>query len=213
MKNRFGDLWDFSLSPVGVEFRRPAYEDAIQHLFFNLVRDDEEGLRIQPAVGVTLPSLNSARDRITPRHAFTVDYVTAFVLLNDLLPRPSRQLGGWLFLRGCPLNPSLDELLDLVETTVSSSDFFPSLKNVSEYIQAVETARWPLVATMPTYLYALLETGQMQRVERLALKQIDQMKTVAEQRGLVLHESEMQEYKDIVRAVSRLSTAKGANEA
>lgn len=170
------------------------------HTFFNFVHEDESGLRVQPSVGVTLAAVLAARDAVSPRHQYTVDALTAYVLVNSLLDDADRRLGGWLFAATGSLESEIREFIDLVQSASANTKFFESFSSVKQYIREVEMHRWKLVSVMPTYLYALMADGDLSRAKELAARERKSIVETSKQRGLVLHEIELQQYDDIMRA-------------
>ena len=199
LRSRYGTKWGIKIIPVGVELFRVVSPEITQHVFFNFVRDDMLGLRIQPALGVTFLGVNVARDAISPRHEHTVDGVTGFVFLNDVIDPAARQNGGWLFEANKPLQPALDNFLTFVDETIQSVGFFESLSSIDDYITAVETDRWRFITGMQPYLYALIAKGKIAKAKGLASETRTRMIKSAIDQGLIQRESDTQPYDEILR--------------
>jgi hypothetical protein len=202
LRRRYGEAWSVKIIPVGVELQRELLPDLAQHVFFNFVRDDMLGLRVQPALGVKFAAVNAARDAISPRHQYTVDPVTGFVFLNDLIEIERRQSGGWLFEADKPIQPAFDHFLDFVDETICRVGFFESLQTVEDYIAAVEAGRWAFITVAPLYLYALIAVGKINKAKELAAHHRAQQVKAANERGLVLREADMQPYDEILKIPS-----------
>lgn len=198
LRSRYSHDWEVRIIPVGVEILKVVSPELTQHVFFNFVRDDMLGLRIQPGLAVTFPRVNATRDAITPRHESTIDSVTGFVFLNDMLAPDLRQYGAWLFEAGKPLQPAFDTLLDLVDNTIQASGFYESLSSIDDYIAAVETDRWRFITGMLPYLYALIAQGQTAKAKQRASDTCAQMIRSAKERGWILRDSDTQPYTEIV---------------
>lgn len=198
LRRRYGESWSVKIIPVGVELQREFSAGLTRHVFFNFVRDDMLGLRVQPALGVKFAVVNAARDKISPRHEHTVDPVTGFVFLNNLIEVPHRQNGGWLFEADIPLQPAFDRFLDFVDETMNDVEFFESLQTLNDYIAAVEAERWPFTAVMPLYLYALIAAGQVNKAKKLAAEHRAISIQAGIDRGLVQRASDTQPYDEIL---------------
>lgn len=161
------------------------------------------GLRIQPALGVTLSAVNQTRDRISPRHDHTVDVVTAYVLVNGLLEENFKMRGGWLLDANDSLEVEALALIELVRDASARSGFFQAFHDEAAYVREVESQRWPLVAVMPAYLYALIACGELAKAKTLAAKERESIVASAKERGLVLHQAELQQYDDVLHHESQ----------
>lgn len=198
LRHRYGEAWGVKNIPVGIELQREVSLDLTQHVFFNFVRDDALGLRVQPALGVKFAVVNAARDAISPRHEYTADPVTGLVFLNSLIEAGRRQNGGWLFESNKPLQPAFDHFLDFVDDTVSQTGFFESLQTINDYITAVESGPWEFVTVAPIYLYALIAVGRITEAKKLAARHRAQEFEAAAEHGRVPHESNIQPYDEIL---------------
>jgi hypothetical protein len=199
LRSRYGADWDVKIIPVGVELVRAVSPELVRHVFFNFVRDDLLGLRVQPGLGVTFPAVNAARDSISPRHQHTVDGVTGFIFLNNVIVPSIRQNGGWLFESEAPLQPAFDNFLALVDGTIQSAGFFESLDTIEDYIAAVDTKRWAFFGVMPTYLYALIAKGEVGKAKKLAAEHRAVSIQIGRERGFVQRESDTQPYDEIMQ--------------
>lgn len=199
LRSRYGAAWDVNVTPVGIELKRVVAPELTQHVFFNFVRDDLLGLRIQPALGVTFPKVNAIRDSISPPHQFTIDGVTALLFLNDVLDPSTRKNGGWLFEAGASLQPAFGEFLEMCDETTKRVGFFESLWTVDSYIRAIESGRWQFVTVMPAYLYALVATGDVKKAKTLAGEQRARLVKAAADKGYVRRDSDTQPYDEILR--------------
>lgn len=200
LRHRYDETWSVKIVPVGVELQRDVSAELTQHIFFNFVRDDMLGLRVQPALGVTFSAVNAARDAISPRHRYTIDPVTGFVFLNNLIEMTQRQNGGWLFDAAQPLQPAFDNFLRFVDETENGVGFFSSLVVLDDYIAAVETRRWPFISVMPSYLYALIAVGQMAKAKKMASEHRAISIQMSVDRGFVQRASDVQPYDEILAA-------------
>ncbi len=197
LRRHYGEAWSVRIVPLGIELQWELSSEPVRHVFFNFVRDDMLGLRVQPALGVTFASVNAARDAISPRHPYTVDPVTGFVFLNDLMETGRRQNSGWLFEASMPLQPAFDRFLNFVDETVDATGFFESLQTLDDYIAAIESGRWPFFSVMPSFLYALVAVGQTSKAKKLAAEHRALTVQTAVDRGLVQHASDTQPYDEI----------------
>lgn len=198
LRRRYGEAWRVRIIPVGVELQRELSDELTQHVFFNFVRDDMLGLRIQPALGVKFAAVNVARDAISPRHQYTVDPVTGFVFLNSLIEAAHRQNTGWLFEADKPLQPAFDRFLDFFDKTVNGAGFFESLQTLDDYISAVEAGRWPFITVIPLYLYALIAVGQVSKAKKLAAEHRAMSIQIGIDRGFIQRASDTQPYDEIL---------------
>lgn len=190
--------WEFRFIATGVELRRVASQHVTDHLFFNYVRDDLQGLRVQPALGVTFSEVNAVRRALGPVHPDNEVPVTGYVFLNDLVPGADRQCGGWLFGTGADLSSAMSALLQLVDDTEAAVGFFDSLRTVNDYIAAVDHGRWKFVAVMPSFLYALIAVGDTKRALDLAMQYRATVVAAARDKNLVLRESDTRPYDQVV---------------
>jgi hypothetical protein len=191
--------WNVKISPVGIELTRDVSSQLTQYIFFNFVRDDLLGLRVQPALGVKFAAVNTARDAISPRHMHTVDAVTGFVFLNDIIEAEHRKNGGWLFEADKPLHPEFDRFLEFLDEAVLRSGFFDSLLTLDDYIAAVENRRWIFTAVMPLYLYALIAVGDVGKAKRLAEEHRAAAIQIGIDRGFVHRVSDTEPYDEILQ--------------
>jgi len=198
LRSRYGVDRDVKIIPVGVELCRVVSPELVHHVYFNFVRDDMLGLRVQPGLGVTFPAVNAARDTISPRHQHTVDVVTGFVFLNNLVEPAVRQNGGWLFEAVNPLQPAFDNFLAFVDETIQSVGFFESLTTIDDYIEAVESNRRTFLGVMPTYLYALIAKGEVAKAKKLAAEHREMSIQIGIERGFVQRVSNTQPYDEIL---------------
>lgn len=197
IRDHYARGWEFRLIATGVEVYRVTSRQVVDHLFFNYVRDDLLGLRVQPALGVTFAEINAVRRALGPVHPENESSVTGYVFLNDLLREADRQYGGWL-LTGANLSPAMGALLQLVDDTEAAVGFFDSLRTVNDYVAAVDHERWKFVAVMPTFLYALIAVGDTKRALNLAIQHRARVVSAARDRGLVLRESDTRPYDQVV---------------
>lgn len=198
IRSHYGSSWDVKIIPVGVELRCIVTPELVRHVFFNFVRDDFLGLRVQPGLGVTLSAVNTTRDRISSRHEYTVDAIAGFVFLNNLLDPANRKNGGWLFKTAESLQPAFGDFLELVDKTIFSIGFFESLNTIDDYIVAVESQRWAFFGVMPTYLYALIAKGEIGKAKKLAAEHRALAIQIGIERGFVQRESDAQPYNEIL---------------
>jgi hypothetical protein len=199
LRLRYGKEWNVKIIPVGIELQRDASPELTQHIFFNFVRDDALGLRIQPGVAVRFAAVIRARDAISPRHQHTVDSMTGFAFLNNLLEVERRQYGGWLFESGHPLQSDFTHFLEFVDEAVKNAAFFESLPTLDDYIAAVEAKRWAFISSDLQYLYALIAAGQITKAKSLAVEYREQSIQIGKERGFVQRESDNQPYDEILQ--------------
>lgn len=199
LRARYGATWNVKIIPGGVKLIHEVSSALIQHVFFTFVRDDLLGLRVQPGLGVTFPEVNAMRDSITPRHEHTVDVVTGFVFLNNLLDPDSRQNGGWFFESGAAIQPAFDNFLAFVDATIQRAGFFESLNTLEDYIAAVESQRWAFQGVMPTYLYALIAKGEVNKAKQLAAEHRAMSIQIGLERGFVQRASDTKPYDEIMQ--------------
>ena len=199
LRLHYGKEWSVKIIPVGIELQRDSSSELTQHVFFNFVRDDMLGLRVQPGVAVRFAAVNAARDAISPRHQHTVDSMTGFVFLNNLIDTAHRQNGGWLFETNRSLQPDFDQFLDFVDETVKNTRFFESLLTVNDYIAAIEAKRWAFITSDLQYLYALIAAGQITKAKGLAAEYREQSIQIGREKGFVQHESNIRPYDEILQ--------------
>ena len=199
LRRRYSDAWSVKIIPVGIELQREISVDLTQHIFFNFVRDDMLGLRVQPGLAVRFPAVNMARDAISPRHQYTVDSMTGFVFLNDLIEPAHRQYGGWFFAADGLLQPDFEHFLDFVDETVKGCGFFEALQTLEDYISVREARRWAFYTGDLPYLYALIAVGQTSKAKKLATAHRAMSIQIGHERGFVQRESNTQPYDEILR--------------
>jgi hypothetical protein len=199
LRSRYGKAWAVKIIPVGIELQRDVSSELTQHVFFNFVRDDTLGLRIQPGAAVRFAAVNAARDAILPHHQHAVDSMTGFVFLNNLIDTAHRQNGGWLFEVNKSLQPDLDIFLSFVDAALKESAFFESLQTLNDYIAAVEGRRWAFITGALPYLYALIAVGQVAKAKALAAEHRAHVVQIAIEKGFVQKESDTRPYDEILQ--------------
>lgn len=198
IKTRYSKEWTFLISPIGVELRQEVSEGLIRHLHFNFVRDDEEGLRVQPALALTFSEVNKIRDRLVPRHEHTIDANTACVFINDLVSQDQRKNGGWLFRSGSPLTPDFDNFLNFVDRSIQDSGFFDSIESIENYVSAVRSGKWSFLSIYPAYLYALIYLGDVEGAKNLAKERRGEILRISSERGFVVRAEDTLAYDSII---------------
>lgn len=198
IRNRYGIDWSVEVISDGVKLCQHISPALERYIHFTFVRDDMLGLRIQPGFGITYPAVNAARDAISPRHQYTVDSMTAFIFLNNVIDPALRQNGGWLFESGVPLQPGLNSFLTLVDETIQRSGFFESLLTIDNYITAIESNRWKFITGVLPYLYALIAQGNTVKAKNIAREYRDQIIQSAVERGLIQRASDTHPYEEIL---------------
>jgi hypothetical protein len=198
IRNRYGIDWSVEIISDGVKLCQDIAPVLERYIHFTFVRDDVLGLRIQPGLGITYPAVNVARDAISPRHQYTVDSMTGFIFLNNMIDPALRQNGGWLFESGAPLQPGLDSFLALVDETIQRSGFFESLLTIDDYVTAIETNRWKFITGVLPYLYALIAQGEIVKAKKIAGEYRDQIIKSAVERGLIQRASDTYPYEEIL---------------
>ena len=189
---------------TGAEFFRELFGELINHVFYTFVRDDDSGLSIQPALGVTFASVNAVRSAILSPHPNNVSPVSGYVFLNDLLSPETGRPGGWLYASRSSLRSGLKSLLDTLDRVVADTRFFESLNTVDDYVRAVQASRWKFFTIMPTYLYALLVIGEERTAANLARALRAQVVNDSQERGLALRPTDTLPYDGVIRNVEKV---------
>jgi hypothetical protein len=199
VRSYYGSTWQFHLDSVGVELKRQQNENVTNQIFFNIVRNDVLGVRIQPAVGVTFEKLNQFERQLNGDLPTALNRVSAFVTVNDLLPASKRQNGGWLIKAKVDAEREIQRLIQIVDGAIGDSQFFQNLTSIRDYIAAVDQKRWAFVAVMPMFLYALIVAGETDRALTLAETAKQQSIRIAAERGYVVREGDTFQYDRVIR--------------
>lgn len=195
--------WAVRLSSTAAEFYRETSPNVVNHIFFTFVREDDLGLRIQPALGVTFGHVNDIRSELLQLHPDNASPVTGYVFVNDMLDPGQRRRGGWLYESSPVLSAELLALCQTVDRVIEQTRFFELLSSVQQYVSAVDEARWKFFTIMPTYLYGLLALGKNKKAAELATSLRSEIIKDCQERGLVLRSSDTAPYDAVIRRVNR----------
>lgn len=198
IKLRYKNDWKFKEDVSGIQLTRDVNSSVRHHIFYSYIKNDSLGLRVQVAVGGTLSEVNAARDLVVPRHAYTIDGVTAFFFLNSLLQDEEAKRDGWVFKEGENFQGEFNSFVNFVDRKIQESNFFQSLQSLDDYIACVKSGRWKFITIFPTFLYALLAKGEKEEARRLAtVHRAEVVKSIAE-RGFTPSKEDTLPYDQII---------------